>query len=284
MSLDPFYIAPLTNALAGSIYGYINRVTIGKTPRAAQTLNTAVKNLVLFCVGTSNDANVDPSAYAAVNTSALDNFNVEDGTIYPAVDPQLGTTLVVASSVGVGCPALRIADVLVNTGKFARVVIVPLGIGASTSAEWATGRFSTRLPIAIGRLAARGIVEGTNVTFTSLCGLGELDHGVAQATFQANVGTLITASRTAGMASGLWLIAKKTYLSGSADATIQAAQAALVNHGAGIWAGPDADALIGNTCSGSACRQADNTHWSTNGSLSYASAWLTALAATGAPF
>ena len=66
----------------------------------------------------------------------------------------------------------------------------------------------------------------------------------------------------------------------------QEAHAALVNHPS-VWAGPNADALVGNICGPSAnaaCRQSDGTHWSDNGSYSYAAAWVTALEAYGSPF
>lgn len=275
---DPFY---LPTTVPGNT-SQINLQPQGLALRS-QSVNTAVKNLILLGPGQSNITSVAPSAYSPSNPTVLDCLNVNDGAIYAAVDPMLGCSI--NPTLGPGNPLLRLADAWVTSGLFARVIIVPLGIDATAAADWGAGFCANRIPVAIARLAAKGITEQTNVTFAVPWAQGETDNqlGTLSAAYQASVGQAITASRTAGLI-GPWFIAKQTYIAGAASATIQGAQAALINHGAGIWAGPDADALIGSVCSGVACRQGDNTHWTDAGSASYAAAWKTAMALYGAPF
>jgi hypothetical protein len=129
----------------------------------------------------------------------------------------------------------------------------------------------SRIVAALNRLSARGLSPSA-----ILWGQGESDHGIAQATYQADLTTTIGISRTAGYA-GPWFIAKQSMLSGATDANVQAAQIAMVNHPSGIWAGPDADSI------GTGSRS-DGTHFNDTGSDTYAGLWQTALHAYGAPF
>lgn len=249
----------------------------------SQTVNTSIRNLVLIVAGQSNVTNVAPSVYTPSNPSKIDCLNVYDGGIYEAKDPLLGCDL--NPTLGPGNPALRLADKLITANKFDRVVLVPLAIDASDLAFWLGDYANNRIPTAIGRLAAKGFTTQTNVTIAVLWGHGESDNlaGTTQANYVAGLTSIIASSRTAGF-TGPWFVPRQTYISGGTSATIRAAQAAIISSGAGIYAGPDADTLIGTACSGVACRQADLTHWSDAGSDSYAAAWQTALAAYGAPF
>jgi len=274
-SNDPFVLP--------AIPGHTFNQGTGAVSLRPQTLNPAVRNLVAVVAGQSNVCNVMPSAYSPSNASAIDNFNIYDGATYAAADPLLGADMNPGN--GPGNAALRLADNLITAGLFDRVVLVPVGINASDVAFWQGSYAANRIPVALARLAARGIVAGTNVTIIVIWGQGESDNaaGTAQATYTAGLNAVIATSRAAGF-NGTWFVAKQTYISGAASATIQAGQAAVVNHGAGVWAGPDADALVGSTCSGVACRQADLTHFSNAGAASYATAWQAALHLFGAPF
>ncbi len=275
-AIDSFYFGPTPNL---TTYGPVNRKTAGIALRT-QTLDPGVRNLVIVAIGQSNMVNIAPSAYAPVNAGAIDNFNPYDGAIYAAADPLIGAGLIAT-----GHPALRLADTLITNGKFDRVVIAPPALGGLSSLELGSGFASVYVPITLQRLAARGIVEGTNVTIIVIWGQGETDGptGVTQGQYQTNFGNAVTNSRAVGF-TGKWFIAEETYNNSQVWPAIQAAQLAVINHGANIWAGPNADLLIGNACSGVACRVADNLHWSNAGSASYAAGWITALAASGAPF
>lgn len=224
---------------------------------------------VLLIAGQSNVCNSFPTPYTPSNTNAVYNFNVYDGATYNAADPLLGCSIDTAA----GNFAGRLADKLITAGLFSKVLLVPVGIDGTQVSQWTSGaNFGSRVTVALRRLSARGL----SVT-AALWGQGESDHGTAQATYQTSLGTVITNSRADGY-NGPWFIAKQTLLANAIDSTVQAAQVAMVNHGSGIWAGPDADTLTGGT------NRTDGTHFTDVGADAYAGLWQTALHAFGAPF
>lgn len=256
--------------------------------RAAQTLDPAVRNLVLIIAGQSNVTNIAPSVYTPSNPTKIDNLNIFDGGIYNAIDPALGTSLNTGGRIGM--PGLRLADNLITANLFDRIVMVPIAQGGTAVADWETGFCSDRIAGTMNRLRAKGIVAGTNVTIVMLWGQGESDNtnGTTQAAYTTSLGNVIAKSRTSGF-SGVWFIPIQTWSSNAPPASsvsvpIQNAQAAIVNHASNIWAGPNSDVLINSACGGLACRQSDNIHFSDAGSASYAAAWQAALHAFGAPF
>jgi len=58
-----------------------------------QTINTAVQNCIWITGGQSNIVNVSPSNFLPVNPNAIGNLNPNDGAIYKAEDPLVGTNL-----------------------------------------------------------------------------------------------------------------------------------------------------------------------------------------------
>lgn len=275
---DPYLIQPIP-----SPNGLANQNTKAVSLRS-QTVDPIKKNLIIIGPGQSNIGNVAPSAYSPANPSSLDQLNVYDGAIYAAADPALGNTSLGAN---VGYPLLRLADAYVSSGKFDRVILVPIAVNGTLVSDWETGFCAQRIIVAIRRLAQRGIVEGgSGVTIAVYWAQGESDNtaGTSQSAYTNSLNNVIAASRAAGLATSRWFVAVETYIDGSSSAAIQAAQAAVVNHGANVWAGPNNDVLIGSVCSGQPCRRPDLTHWTDDGSASTASAGQTAMALSGAPF
>lgn len=274
-SIDPMYVPP--NPLS-----YIINKNTGARTLGTQTVSSAVRNLIIIAAGQSNMTDIAPNYFTPVNPTKIDQMNIYDGAIYNAIDPLLGTT---QSNVPAGHPILRAADTYIQNNKFDRVIIVPVAIASTSIADWATGYCSAIIPAAIKRLAARGIVSGTNVTIAIFWGQGENDtnSGTTQTAYTTGLNSVIAKSRAAGFA-GPWFVAKQSWYVSTVSSAIQAAQAAVLNSGSGVYAGPDADSLVGSVCSGQPCRQGDNLHWSDFGSFSYAGGWVTATAASGAPF
>lgn len=281
-SINPF---PLGENLR-SDQNYANnagyQATGGKTVRSA-TINTGIRNLVLIVAGQSNYQNVAPSAYTPTNASAIDNFNVYDGGMYAAADPLLGaswmyTTLGQSgSNPSPGNIGTRVADLLITNGKFDRVILVPVAIGGTSVSMWATGSLSNRITTAMARLESRGIVPGmTNVTFAVIWGQGESDSGTSQADYTSRLNTVISNAAAAGF-SGRWFINKQTWLAGTTNATVQAAQDAMPN-GSTIFAGANADSLNATN------RYADNTHFNDTGIAALATLVYNAMHASGAPY
>lgn len=287
-SPDPFSGCMISNS---SFNILPNTQTIGKT-LASSVIDTTKVNVVLIIAGQSLNANQAPSLYTPTNTGHVFNFNVEDGATYAAVDPLLGTSngsVPPLQGTGQGNFAGRLADALINAGTIQNVYLVTIAIGGSSSADWSTGplgsgcSYRTRFAQTYNRLAARGIVPGlTNTTFAILWGQGEADNcGTSQATYTANLNTIIAASRSAGFTQGSvpWFVNTETWASGSVCAAVQAAQAAVVNHPNNIWAGYNLDGL------NATFRQSDNTHLNDTGAATYATGMAAALHASGiSPF
>lgn len=251
-----------------------------------QSVNTGIRNLVLIVAGQSNLSDVAPSAYSPTNASAIDVMNTDNGAVYAAVDPLVGCSLTYSG----GNPALRLADNLIIAGKFDRVILVPITVGGSSVADWATGTSANRIPVAMQRLAAKGFTAQTNVTVAIIWGQGETDNslGTTQGAYTTALNTVIANSVAAGF-GGRFFVATQSWQGTSVSAAIQAAQAAVL--GGNVKAGPNADVMINATCSGAAqCRQNPdpdggvNLHWSNAGSITYAAGWQTAMGASGAPF
>src|SRR4051812_18130603 len=90
--------------------------TNGLTPRNL-TINTAIRNCVLFWAGQSNSANILPSLYTPVNSAAVDQFNIYDGAFYPIADKLLGCGWGLGGSGHIGA---MVADKLITAGMFDR--------------------------------------------------------------------------------------------------------------------------------------------------------------------
>lgn len=246
----------------------------GKT-RVSAVLDGGIRNCILLIAGQSNVGNNFPTSFTPTNSTKVDNLNIYDGAVYSSADPLLGTARD-SGSLGRGNFAGRLADKLINANKFDRVILVPIGIGGTLVSDWETGIGKDRFRVAVNRLAARSITP-TAV----LWGQGEQDTAGAtsQAAYTASLNNVITNARAAGLGSSVpWFIAQQSWNVGATSANVTNAQAAVVNHGSSIWAGPNADSLNATK------RQADNTHFSDTGSDSYAGLWQTALGLFGAPF
>jgi hypothetical protein len=283
--VDPYILRP--PVISGTL-NPINQKTSAVSLRASQTLNTAVRNLVLIGAGQSNMTNSpQASVYSPANAASIDQFSVIDSGIYNAADPLLGTSINNYPALGGGNPLLRIADAEITAGNFDHVLVASIAVDGTSVADWdptVNGIVSDRFSVLFARLASKGIVAGTNVTIVVLWGQGETDttNGTLQAAYTTGLNNVIAGTRASGF-NGTWFVASQSYNIGSTSSNVTNAQAAVVNHGAGVWAGPNADAIIGTTCGGLACRP-DNLHFGDNGMPVYTSGWQTALHAFGAPF
>ena len=250
------------------------------------TINTGIRNLVLVIGGQSNMGDNHGAAYTPTNATAIDNLHLNDGQIYAAADPLLGSANDLRS-LGPANFNLRLADNLITANKFDRVILLIIQISGTGIAQWDPAQTTTgpgvgRFTAAFARLKARGITPGlTNTTIAILWGLGETDCALAtpQATFAASLGNVITAARAAGFTQNLvpFFVAEESWVSGAGCAAIEAAQTSIVNTPNNIWGGPNSDSLNNSN------RQ-DTTHFNPTGAAANATLWVTALHAFGAPF
>ncbi len=78
--------------------------------------------------------------------------------------------------------------------------------------------------------------------------------------------------------TGRFFVSVETWNAGAVWAPVQAAQAAVVNNGAGIYAGANADSLDATN------RVSDNIHFNNTGQANLATLIYNAMHASGAPY
>lgn len=233
----------------------------GKSARNL-AINPAEKTLVMICAGQSLATNLITDTFTPVNGAKLDNLCWYDGTLWAATTPLLGTSWngSIATSVNFNH---KIADGLITSGKFNRVIIVPMAISGTTVNFWAnegalpaeaTGYWRC-ISAAAKKLAAQGVTPSTpGVSFLIKWNQGESDtnSGTSQASYAADFAKMV--NRVAVDLPGVkWMVAKETWYVGTTSAAIQAAQLSLVN-GVSIVSGENMDSI---DASG---RVGDNTH------------------------
>jgi hypothetical protein len=276
---DPFAFKEIPSTYGTAIWNNNQpyNVTGGRTPRNL-TLNTGIRNLILIMAGQSLRVSQTPTTYVPTNASAIDNFNVFDGAVYPYQEPLLGCGYT-GTTVGFGTGHLggRIADKFITGGQFDRVILVPIAVGGSDVASWATGYLSDRIPKTMARLAARGFVAQTNVTVAIEWGQGEADTigSTTQVDYTSRLNTVISNAQAAGF-NGRFFVAKETWFGGVTSAPVAAAQAAIVN-GTTIFASGNIDSLNNSN-------RIDTTHLNDVGAAAAATLIYNAMHASGAPF
>lgn len=277
---DPFQVGEylIGNGSWWNNHGYTD--TSAKT-RRNQTINTGIKNLILIIAGQSLMGAESPTAYTPTNSTAIDQLNIYDGAVYAMSDPPLGSTYVLSSLSGSGAGSIggRVADQFVSASVFARVVLVPVAVGASLVAQWGTGgALSTRICVALARLNAIGFTAQTNVTVGILWGQGEADNtaGTSQANYTTSLNQVIANAQSCGF-SGRFFVNKETWSGGAVLSGVQTAQAAVVNSST-VWAGANMDSLTATS------RLTDNTHLNDAGMASAATLIYNAMVASGAPY
>jgi hypothetical protein len=256
------------------VTGYYKLSAHGKT-QVHPTAGGFSKTIVLAMFGTSNLANALPAAYSPTHTragdgKAVDELCIYNGGVYEASSPVMGCSFPPQATSGLGNMGLLLGSAIIDAAwSVTRVVLINFAIGGSTFGSWAD---TTNLGKNIGIANRLAVSRGLPIT-AWWAHIGENDHATADcATPLASVITNIRAVSSAPI-----FIPKASWLVGVTDVTVTAAQDGAVNHGNGVWAGNNADAIDGTG------RQ-DNTHFDDDGAATYVSAAITALGLYGAPF
>jgi hypothetical protein len=276
---DPFRFQEFPSTFNGLLWNGNQAYsdTHGRAPRNL-TLNTGIRNLILISAGQSVRESQTPTTFVPTNASAIDNFNVLDGAIYPYQEPLLGCSYTgTTPGFGTGYVMGRVADKLISGGQFDRVILVPLAIGGSPIQWWANGPLSDRLPKTMVRLASRGFVSQANVTVAVEFGQGEADNlgGTTTPAYTASGNTMISNANAAGTINR-WFIAQESWFGGVTSSAVTAAQASLVN-GTTIFASGNIDTLNNSN-------RIDGTHLNDVGAAAAATLIYNAMHASGAPF
>lgn len=281
---DPYRLPDIPQSFGPAITGSLwngNQAYTAAGDRTVRglTINPAIRNLVIIVAGQSLRSSQLPTDFALTNAGAIDNFNIYDGAVYAYKHPVLGSTYVGnANGGGPGFLWGKVADLFITNNIFDRVIIVPVAVGGSDILPWASGYLANKIPVALKRLASRGIVPGTNVTFAIEWGLGESDNqgGTTTANYLSMLNTVIANSFSAGF-SGRFFVAQESWIQGVSSTRITDAQAAAVN-GTTVFSSGNLDSL-NNTY-----RDVAGTHFNDAGGTAAATIIYNAMHASGAPF
>jgi hypothetical protein len=247
-------------------YNYAGRVAVPAQLVAGE------KTAVLITIGQSTINNSVQGAYVPTNGAKVQNFSIDNGSVYVAQDPLLGSELLLSNF------ATRLADKLINAVTYQRVIIVPIAIGGSYCNDWSPGggpssggNVTGTLNYRIGWTAKRLAAVGYTAT-AILWQQGEWDSdapGTAQTDYASCLNRVIGSFRTAGI-NAPFLVGLCTRPGAANTAQIRAAQQSVVNNPAGKYLGADTDSI-------GAGGRYDGTHFNATGADQQATLWQAAI-------
>ena len=193
------------------------------------------KTAIIVVHGQSNAANYGSTRYTA--REAVDNFDPATGKCFAAADPLLGT-----DGIG-GSFATRLGDILIQAGRYDRVIFVPLARGSSSIA-FLNNEGAELITNGISKLKAAGLTP-THILFQQ----GETD-AVLTTTAEQYVSLLhqlVKRFRAAGFDAPFYLSrsTKCGHVEPNNTAAVRAGQLSAIDDALNIRPGPDTD-TIGN--------------------------------------
>jgi lysophospholipase L1-like esterase len=224
---------------------------------------------VLMTFGQSNSANAGRDRYTPAGKVA--NFNFHDGKCYVAQDPLLGPDGDGGSVWGV------LADKLIDSGDYDRVLIAPFGIGGSSLAQWQEDGFLHPILKQATRSTIEQGVRPTHVLWHQ----GEADamSGTSEEDYFAMFEKLVAHLRDYGIEAPVYPAVATHCVMPTMEPEpdyrerqdqVRAAQQKLPAL-EGISAGPDTDSIQGEKY------RHDNCHFTATGMQAHAQLWVDAL-------
>jgi carbohydrate esterase-like sialic acid-specific acetylesterase len=215
------------------------------------------KTAIIVVHGQSNAANFGSARHSA--REVVDNFDPATGKCFAAVDPLLGT-----DGIG-GSFATRLGDILIQAGRYDRVILVPLARGGASLA-FLNNEGAELITNGIAKLKAAGLTP-THILFQQ----GETD-AVSTTTaeeYASLLRQLVKRFRAAGLDAPFYLSrsAKCDYVGPSNIAAVRAGQRSAVDEALNIRPGPDTDTI------GNEGRSPDGCHMNEAGTLANAALW-----------
>lgn len=222
-------------------------------PCAAASARTAI----IVVHGQSNAANYGSTRHTA--REAVDNFDPATGKCFAAADPLLG-----ADGIG-GSFATRLGDILIQSGRYDRVILAPLAWGGA-SLSFLNNEGAVLTTNGIAKLKEAGLTP-THILFQQ----GEKD-AISTTTAEQYVSLLhqlVKRFRTAGFDAPFYLSrsAKCDYVEPKNMAAVRTGQLAAVDAALNIRPGPDTDTI------GNEGRNPDGCHMNEAGMLANAALW-----------
>jgi hypothetical protein len=201
----------------------------GITPELSEDPKTAC--ILIF--GQSNAANEGAGGPFYVCQEKVYNFNYDDGKIYLCGEPLLG-----CSGWMIGWPA-RFADLLIQSGKYDTVILVPIAQGGSFLIQWSKyGILGIKLAYAI-RQTQRAGLKITHLLLQQ--GEAESGHGVNRF-YRDYFGGILGIIRDNECEAPLY-IAQCSRTREGINEQVREAQLSVVD-GKDIFRGPDVDTVL----------------------------------------
>jgi len=215
------------------------------------------KTAIIVVHGQSNAANFRSTRHTA--REAVDNFDPASGKCFAAADPLLGT-----DGIG-GSFATRLGDILIQAGRYDRVIFVPLARGGASLA-FLNNEGAGLTANGIAKLKEAGLTP-THILFQQ----GETD-AVSTTTaeeYASLLHQLVKRFRAAGFDAPFYLSrsAKCDYVGPNNIAAVRAGQHSAVDEALIIRPGPDTDTI------GNEGRSPDGCHMNEAGTLANAVLW-----------
>lgn len=247
---DPYILPELTN------YPFGNKA-FGDKVQTTSALVGGETTAVILTLGDSLMSNTVNSLYVPVQ-ARNHNFNVYNGGCYISKEPLLGCQIN-AALYNSGCWFTRAADNLITNGVYQRVIHVPIAVGGSVLADWATGGSVNGRILPAYRRVLANIGDLTAVYIM----LGANDRTTTQTDATNSLNSIINTIRNCGITCKIF-VAKHSIFGLVTVPAVQAAQVSVLSTVNLIYPGGDADTL---TASGNYW---DGTHFNSTGSAAYA--------------
>ncbi|MCD0490212.1 hypothetical protein LPB86_18370 [Pedobacter sp. MC2016-14] len=218
------------------------------------------KVMIFLSFGQSNAANYGNGTYQCRN----EIYNFYKGEIFPAKEPLLGPD-------GAGCSVwTRVADMLVDSGLYSKVIIVPIGIGQTSITKWTSGDCRTILDKALEDLKEKNI-KLTHIFWDQ----GETDNvdGTTKQEYKSRLNKLVQIFRSNGFNAPFYS-SITSYFPYNNDyplginPKITTAQTEVIEERKDVFPGPNTDSL------NLAYYRADAVHFTEKGLDKLAEAWF----------
>lgn len=264
--LDPFRVEDVrryTAHPAGNVFPPIFNDAAGRTlvhPAVVPSERTAV----IVIMGQSNSGNHCGTPRASTS-SKVHNFNYLTGGMYVAADPLLGGTGTA------GAYGTYLGDKLISAGKYDRVVLATMAIGAAIATDFsASGPFAQNIKVMARRLGAVGL-EPTMICYQQ----GESDNaeGTPAATITAALRSMVDVWRGEGVTAPVFIALTSTWPGYTNNAQVRLGQTNSWSSELGIYAGPDTDTI------GAGGRDSGGLHFNNTGSDQHAALWQSVIQA-----
>lgn len=215
------------------------------------------RTAIIVVHGQSNAANYGSARHTS--REAVDNFDPASGKCFAAADPLLGT-----DGLG-GSFATHLGDMLIQAGRYDRVILVPIARGGASLA-FLNDEGAKLVTNAIAKLKAAGLTP-THILFQQ----GETDALMTTTAEQyaALLHQLVKRFRSEGFDAPFYVSrsAKCDYAGPKNTMAVRAGQLAAIDAALDIRHGPDTDTI------GNEGRSEDGCHMNQIGTIANATLW-----------